>query len=102
MLAYRNQGIEKFDLGGWYNGTTDQARLGINKFKEGFGGKVVCEYEGEQILSLKAWAAVNMARFLEKLKQSRPPGPLQPEPSPERPAVTTSKSSETCGSLGHA
>src|SRR5437588_4781102 len=35
MLHYREQGIQVFDLGGWYNGKTDSARLGINKFKEG-------------------------------------------------------------------
>jgi hypothetical protein len=81
MLHYRNHGIEKFDLGGWYNGTTDQARLGINKFKEGLGGKVVCEYEGEQILTLKAWGAVNTARLIARLKERRQLGKVQEEPS---------------------
>ena len=73
MLHYREKGVRDFDLGGWYNGKTDAARLGINKFKEGFGGAVVCEYEGEQLLTLKAWSAVKTARWLETLKQWRRP-----------------------------
>lgn len=71
MLHYRNTGVEIFDLGGWYNGTTDTARLGINKFKEGFGGKVVREFEGEYLRTMKARAAVFTARFLTKWKQRK-------------------------------
>ena len=71
MLYYREHGLGIYDLGGWYNGTTDLGRLGINKFKEGFGGNVVCEYEGEQILTAKAWSAVTTARLWQKVKDWR-------------------------------
>ncbi|HTL58617.1 MAG TPA: hypothetical protein VL361_23225 [Candidatus Limnocylindrales bacterium] len=78
MLHYRNEGIEIFDLGGWYNGSSDRALLGINKFKECFGGKTVCEYEGERLLTLKGWSAVTAARWLTKLKERRESGPTRP------------------------
>ena len=77
MLHYRNEGIELFDLGGWYSGKTDAALLGINKFKQGLGGSVVCEYEGEQLLTLKGWSAVNTARLMEKFKHWRASGKSQ-------------------------
>jgi hypothetical protein len=69
MLHYRKEGIEIFDLGGWYSGSSDKALLGINKFKESFGGKTVREYEGERLITLKAWSAVTAARWLTKLKE---------------------------------
>ena len=68
MLQYRSEGIQVFDLGGWYSGGDDRALLGINKFKECFGGKTVREYEGERLITLKAWSAVMAARWLTKLK----------------------------------
>lgn len=71
MLHYRDEGIEIFDLGGWYSGSSDKALLGINKFKECFGGKTVCEYEGQRLLTFKAWSAVTAARWLMKLKERR-------------------------------
>jgi len=71
MLHYRIAGVEIFDLGGWYNGTTDRALLGINKFKEGFGGKVVCEYEGEHLKTIKAWGAVVTARAFTKWNERK-------------------------------
>jgi len=52
MLALQTEGIRCYDFGGWYPGTEDLKRLGINRFKEGFGGTVVREYESEQPLTL--------------------------------------------------
>jgi hypothetical protein len=40
--------------------------LGVNKFKEGFGGQVICEYEGEQLKTIKARAVVGVARLLKR------------------------------------
>jgi hypothetical protein len=68
MLRYKEQGLKSFDFGGWYVGTTDQALLRINEFKRGFGGQVVREYEGEQILSLKGWVVLNVAKLLKRIK----------------------------------
>ena len=49
----KSAGISTYDFGGWYDGTTDQERLSINKFKEQFGGQVVKNYICEQALTLK-------------------------------------------------
>jgi hypothetical protein len=68
MLRYKEQGLKSFDFGGWYVGTTDQALLRINDFKRGFGGQVVREYECEQILSLKGWVVLKVARLLKRIK----------------------------------
>jgi len=91
MLHYRQQGIEIFDLGGWYNGTTDSALLGINKFKEGFGGSVICEYEGEQLVTLKSWCVVSTARLLEKFKTKIPSNSDERPKAPELRALTPSR-----------
>lgn len=64
MLRYKDQGLTCYDFGGWYPGTTDQARLKINEFKRGFGGQVLREYECEQILTIKAWLVLNVARWV--------------------------------------
>jgi hypothetical protein len=69
MMHYQSEAVEIFDLGGWYNGTTDSPLLGVNKFKEGFGGKVICEYMGEELKTLKALSAVTTARILKKWKE---------------------------------
>jgi hypothetical protein len=71
ILHYQGSGVKIFDLGGWYNGSTDSALLGVNKFKEGFGGKVICEYMGEQLKTYRAWTAVTAARILQKWREQR-------------------------------
>jgi hypothetical protein len=68
ILRYKEQGLKFFDFGGWYPGTTDQALLNINEFKRGFGGRVVREYQSEQILSLKGWVVLNAAKLLKQAK----------------------------------
>ena len=68
MVRYKEQGLKSFDFGGWYVGTTDQALLRINEFKRGFGGEVVREHEGEQILSLKGWVVLHVAKLLKRIK----------------------------------
>lgn len=68
---YQEQDVACFDFGGWYMGTEDQARLGINRFKRGFGGEVVCEYDCEQILTWRAAVVLTAARTLQVLKQAR-------------------------------
>jgi len=85
ILRYKEQGLKCFDFGGWYPGTTDQARLNINEFKKGFGGQIVREYECEQILTPKGWVVLHVAKLLAKLfpfspnkpTVSVPPAPVQ-------------------------
>jgi hypothetical protein len=38
VLYFQSQGLSIYDFGGWYHGSEDREKLGINAFKEGFGG----------------------------------------------------------------
>ncbi|MGD9804034.1 MAG: DUF2334 domain-containing protein [Hyphomicrobiaceae bacterium] len=38
MRMFRDMSYKIYDMGGWYAGTDDTARLSINQFKESFGG----------------------------------------------------------------
>jgi hypothetical protein len=51
FLHYREQGYHTFDHNGWYAGLEDKKRLGINQFKENFGGRVCYFYECEEPVS---------------------------------------------------
>jgi len=53
MLRFKSEGLLIYDLGGWYEGTEDQKRLSINRFKEEFGGKIVHNYICERASTLK-------------------------------------------------
>lgn len=53
MITFKRDGAHLYDLGGWYSGDTDAQRLGINRFKEEFGGRVVCDYINERALTIK-------------------------------------------------
>lgn len=64
MLAFRAEGIRTYDFGGWYAGTEDAKRLNINRFKEGFGGKIVCGFDCEEPLTWKG----RLFLFLRDLK----------------------------------
>lgn len=67
MVRFKQAGLRTFDLGGWYEGSEDQERLGVNNFKEGFGGTIVTTYNCVLPATLKgrlAW------RFLQKVQQS--------------------------------
>jgi hypothetical protein len=68
MLRHKEQGLRHFDFGGWYPGKADQAKLNINRFKEGFGGTVVCEYNCEQILTLRGRLFLAAAAIIERGK----------------------------------
>jgi hypothetical protein len=70
ILRYKSEGLKFFDFGGWHLGT-DAEMLSINDFKRGFGGKVVREYQCEEILTLKGWVVLNAARLLEQAKSFR-------------------------------
>ena len=45
MLYFKHQGYSKYDMGGWYSGKDNESLLRVNRFKEAFGGRVVCEYD---------------------------------------------------------
>lgn len=58
ILAFRAQGIEVYDLGGWYGGGSDQKKLSINRFKEEFGGEIVLNYNCQSGITLMGKAAI--------------------------------------------
>jgi hypothetical protein len=66
FLRFKEAGIPCFDFGGWYTGTTNIQFLGMNRFKQGFGGQVVREYECEEIRTFKGWLALTGARILKR------------------------------------
>jgi len=52
MIELRAAGFSTYDFGGWYEGIEDEAKLGINAFKEQFGGIQLCEKSWEEPTSL--------------------------------------------------
>lgn len=65
MLHFKSEGVTVYDMGGWYEGKSDEEKLRINKFKEEFGGTVVKEFNCEKLLTWKA-RIVNIAGKLLK------------------------------------
>lgn len=47
LLTFQADAVHTYDFGGWYAGNADPHLLGINKFKEEFGGTVICNYNFE-------------------------------------------------------
>jgi len=54
MQHYRNRGLGIYDFGGWYEGSDDQEKLLINRFKEEFGGSKVLAFTVIEDRSLRA------------------------------------------------
>lgn len=53
ILQFKDMGISTFDFGGWYSGNTNKKLLNINRFKEGFGGEVLREFNYRKGISFK-------------------------------------------------
>jgi lipid II:glycine glycyltransferase (peptidoglycan interpeptide bridge formation enzyme) len=68
MLYYRRQGYAQYDWGGWYSGTENESLLRVNRFKEEFGGKVVCEYDAMVGCSLSGSLALRAQDWFHQLK----------------------------------
>jgi hypothetical protein len=67
MLRHKAGGVSFYDLGGWYAGNEDQAKLGVNKFKRSFGGQVCKNYDFELAVTPKGKAALWVRRvFLRR------------------------------------
>jgi len=69
LLRLKEQGVRRFDFGGWYPGTEDIQLLGANAFKKSLGGEVTGEFECEQIVSLKGWVVLTAARLIAEAKK---------------------------------
>jgi hypothetical protein len=68
MLTFKAHGVQMYDFGGWYEGDSDPKRLSINKFKEGFGGEPVLNFNCLQGLNRFGKAAV---WFYTRIRPSR-------------------------------
>ncbi|BBA34836.1 uncharacterized protein sS8_2891 [Methylocaldum marinum] len=71
MLRFKQAGIRVYDFGGWYQGTTDTEKLGINRFKAEFGGTVVTNYNCKLLLTAKSRLLVNAGKWLERAMEPR-------------------------------
>lgn len=61
MLHFKLDGFSTYDMGGWYPGTDDAKKLGINAFKEEFGGEIVCEFNCDLVLTAKGRVITRLA-----------------------------------------
>lgn len=64
LQRFKAGGHTCYDWGGWYEGQEDKERLGINQFKESFGGEVQRTYNGELLLTTRAKAMAWVARLM--------------------------------------
>ncbi|HEY9640575.1 MAG TPA: hypothetical protein V6C57_08825 [Coleofasciculaceae cyanobacterium] len=64
ILTFKNLGIPIYDFGGWYAGNTDQERLGINQFKEKFGGEIVKSFNCSYGRTFKGRAYLHLQKIL--------------------------------------
>lgn len=53
IVRFKDSGDLTYDFGGWYMGNTDQEKLGINQFKEKFGGVVVRNFNCVHSITMK-------------------------------------------------
>jgi hypothetical protein len=66
---FKAEGKATYDFGGWYQGRTNAELLRINTFKEGFGGKVERNYNGEKLITVRAKVAKRMHLLIEHLRR---------------------------------
>jgi hypothetical protein len=60
ILRAHESGLNYFDFGGWYTGTTDSEKLRINEFKRGFGGEILHEFSWSRAVTLKGRIALRI------------------------------------------
>jgi hypothetical protein len=65
ILWFRAKGLRLYDFGGWYGGTEDPEKLAINRFKEGFGGTRITEYETIQGVTLLGRVGVSLWHLMK-------------------------------------
>jgi hypothetical protein len=83
MLRFKEAGVSIYGLGGWYAGGEDQARINVNRFKDGFGGTVGKRYECKMGVTTRGKIAVQAQNYWQRVRSA----PLQitaPPPKTER------------------
>jgi hypothetical protein len=67
IQRFKAAGLSVYDLGGWYSGKDDEKLLGVNRFKEEFGGQIVTAFHCTRALTAKGqlylWATDLRARL---------------------------------------
>jgi hypothetical protein len=71
MFRFGESGIDTYDFGGWYSGQEDQEKLRINQFKEGFGGTVASQYNGDRGITLKGILALRLRHASDVFRGKR-------------------------------
>jgi hypothetical protein len=69
IQRFRAEGLGVYDFGGWYEGTTDEARLRINRFKEEFGGTVAEHFDAEMPLTVRGRLALRFGDWLRRRRR---------------------------------
>ncbi|MGF1988224.1 MAG: hypothetical protein RMY62_010210 [Nostoc sp. ZfuVER08] len=69
IVRFKNLGIVTYDFGGWYTGNTDREKLGINQFKEKFGGEVVKNFNCVYGITLKGKLYLHLLNIYTRLPQ---------------------------------
>ena len=80
IRRFKQDGLNVFDLGGWYPGTDDAKLLRVNNFKEGFGGEIVAAFHCTRALTPKGWiylktidARNRLVRFKDDFRRGNGP-----------------------------
>jgi hypothetical protein len=71
MLHFQGEGFSTYDLGGWYSGQDDVEKLNVNRFKEGFGGRVAAQYNTDRGVTLKGVLAGQLRRAVGVIRGHR-------------------------------
>lgn len=66
IVRFKKSGISTYDFGGWYTGDTDKQKLGINHFKEKFGGEIVRNFNCTHVVSNKGKLYSLLQNILKK------------------------------------
>lgn len=66
LLYFKEQGVKLYDWGGWYNGKDHKGLLGINNFKEQFGGTITVNYNSTVYVSFKGKIFELVKKLLHK------------------------------------
>ncbi|QMS91442.1 hypothetical protein HUN01_29020 [Nostoc edaphicum CCNP1411] len=69
IVRFKNLGISVYDFGGWYTGNTDQEKLGINQFKEKFGGEIVKNFNCINGITIKGKLYLHLLKIYMSLSQ---------------------------------
>ncbi len=72
MLRFQADGVLVYDFGGWTPSATDPEIVGINRFKEGFGGKIVENYLAQAPVTFRGKVALALLDWLRGMDTVSP------------------------------